>query len=335
MGLMDKIGVFGQKGKVKEIDLLKQSLDLVMREPNNPRGHIKLAEIYKRRGEKDEAILEYLRAADIYAKNGQYAEALAIYKQIPRQDSSVDHVYLKIAEVYTKMGFIGDAFLQYKNLVNYYDKQGRKDKALEVMGLMADLDPRKMPKEKKVQIFKEALNFQEEEEGPIEVYEEEKKAAFFDLHAELEKGPMVEFKGVKEVATEEKIFGFDDILQEIKETFGPSRVYPTFNYNMGVAYQEMGSLDEAIEQFKIAVETNQNPFESTRLLGLCYKEKNMLDEAGQMLAKALQMEGAPADKKLEVQYALGLIYKEQGKKEEAFQLLKEIADHDVEIADKT
>ena len=87
------------------------------------------------------------------------------------------------------------------------DKQGRKDKALEIMGLMAELDPRKIALEEKVQNLTDVLILQEVKEG------------FTDHRG-----------GSKEISTLEKVYGFEDILKELKEVTSPSLAYPNFNY---------------------------------------------------------------------------------------------------------
>jgi hypothetical protein len=68
---------------------------------------------------------------------------MAIYKKLVKQDPSADYVYLKIADIYRKMGFLGDALVQYRALAGRYESLGMKDKAAEVMKLMAQMDPRK------------------------------------------------------------------------------------------------------------------------------------------------------------------------------------------------
>ena len=94
----------------------------------------------------------------------------------------------------------------------------------------------------------------------------------------------------------EKIYGFEEIFKELKETSGPSAVDPNFNYNLGVASREMGFLDDAIEQFQIALEKEQNPFEAANMLGLCHKEKGQWEEAAQAFQKALKRGGDPPRK---------------------------------------
>src|SRR4030042_2797164 len=99
MELLNKLSSFLKKEKTREVDRLEQSLEQVVNGPGNARAHLKLAEIYQKKGEKRKAIAEYLLAAEIFAKNNQYVEAMAIYKQVPKQAPSLDHVYLKIADL--------------------------------------------------------------------------------------------------------------------------------------------------------------------------------------------------------------------------------------------
>ena len=335
MGLIDRFGNILKPGKLKDGKANEKAqekyLDLVHKEPENAKAHMKLAEIYQKRGERQRAVEEYLMAADIFAKNNFYARAMAVYKQVPKQDPSLDHVYLKIADIYKKMGFLGDALAQYRLLIQYYDRMGMKEKALEVMGLMSEVDHRKSAVAAKG--LKSGLQIPKEESdasGGAEVTTKKflggEKKDFFDLGAELETDGPAEIETVMDISTSEKLSGANDIFKELKETGGPSIVDPHFNYSMGVACREMGFLDDAIEQFQIALTQGQNPFESSSMLAFCFREKGMLDEARETLQRALKIQGISPEKRLNVKYELGLLYKAQGKTEEAFKILKEISE---------
>ncbi|MCX5908217.1 MAG: tetratricopeptide repeat protein [Deltaproteobacteria bacterium] len=314
MGFFDKFSSILGRGKTKTSDTLDHYLGLAKRDPGDAKAHLKLAEIYQKNGDKAKAISEYLVAADIFSKNNFFAQAMAIYKQVPRQDPTIDHVYIKIADIYRKMGFLGDA--------------GMKARALETMALMAELDPRKTELKEKVKDIEEGLLRQLEGEAKAlrivtpesgkEPKGVKKLEAFFDLGAELEKMESVDLKGVPEIETLDKIFGFEEIFRELKENSGPSNVDPNFNYNMGVACREMGFFEDAVEQFNMAIATGQNAFEAANLLGLLYKGRKMYEEARQVFDKALKM-------KVELKYELGLLFKEMGKAEEAIKLLKDIS----------
>jgi len=62
----------------------------------------------------------------------------------------------------------------------------------------------------------------------------------------------------------------------------------------------MGFIDEAIEQFQVALEKRQNPFESAQSLSWCYKEKGWWEEARQTLKKALLLEEITEEKTAQI-----------------------------------
>ncbi len=304
-------------------------LDLLVKEPGNAKAHLKLAEFHQKKGDKGKAISEYLLAAEIFMKNSFYARAMAIYKQIPKQDPTLDHVYLKIADIYRKMGFTGDALAQYKLLLHHYNSRGMTEKAREVLDLMLEADPEKNCLGEQTGVLPEAVRLRDPQADGSATPEPGKTGAsipqdpFFDLGAQLGAGVAPEPFAAKEVTTQ-KLSGFEDILRELKETSGPSPAYPQFNYQMGIACREMGFFDDAIEQFKIAYKKGQGSFEALHMLGLCYKDKGIWEEALESFERALKAKGIPPEKSLEAKYEKGLVYKELGKIEEAMAVMKEI-----------
>jgi Tfp pilus assembly protein PilF len=78
MGFFDKWRNSRKTGRSQADPKEKALYDLVQREPENPNAHLKLAEIYQKKGEKQRAISEYLLSADIFAKNQFYARAISI-----------------------------------------------------------------------------------------------------------------------------------------------------------------------------------------------------------------------------------------------------------------
>ncbi len=255
------------------------------------------------------------------------------YKKPTKKDSSGTPVELEVAEIYLKLGLREDAFAQVKNLVQHYNSSGRKDEALKVKALMAKMSRTKEDLEKKITNLKDVMKLEDGEariNGPKEAalpetsFGETRKDAHFDLGSELKVVQPEGLREFKEIEISEKACGFAEIFKTLKETRGPSPGNPNSNYNMGVACVEAGLIDDAIEQFQIAYEKKQNVFEAAHLLGLCFKEKSMWEEARQAFAKALRVDGISQQNILAVKYELGLIFKEQGKTEEALELLGEV-----------
>ncbi|OGP97756.1 MAG: hypothetical protein A2Z51_05530 [Deltaproteobacteria bacterium RBG_19FT_COMBO_52_11] len=343
-GILNKIvGVFRKESgnASRELEYYRK---IVKKQPKNTNAYLKMAELYNRKGEKQRAIDEYLRVAEIFSRNNLYPQAMAIYKRVLKQDPRLDHLILKIAEIYKKMGFLGDAFFQYNALLQNYSAQGMSDKIIEIMGLMTELNPGQLALEKNLKNIKEFSKFNEQMiEGKyfsdLHVSGVPAKGeSFFDLGAELEMNKPVEFCGCKEVATD-KVYGFREIFKELHEKDGPSAVYSNFNYQMGLACHEMGFIDESIEQLQIALLKGQSPFESASLLGFCYMDKGWWKEARQSFKTALRVEGAPAEKVLDIERALDVIRNEITREQEIHDPPNEIyaqaLDFDSESEEKT
>ena len=82
------------------------------------------------------------------------------------------------------------------------------------------------------------------------------------------------------------------------------------HYDLGVAYKEMGLLDEAISEFQKALRGATNRVRSIEALGLCFVEKQQLPVAATILHRALTEPGVRDDDLIGVLYLLGTISEE-------------------------
>jgi tetratricopeptide (TPR) repeat protein len=261
---------------------------------------------------------------------------MATYNNLSRKSSTEDSVYLEIADIYLKMGLREEARAQYRILLRQYETSGMRDRALKVIALLAKMDPGKTGLDKKITGFEHLPDLKEkasdialpqnpdtqEDIGP------RMKEPYFDLSAELTKEePDVPAKH-KKIGLVEKVYEIGEIFKRLREVDGPGSLNLNFNFHMGVACREGGLVEEAIEQFRIACNERQNPFEAAHLLGLCLKEKGMWEEARQAFERALQVEGISRENQLAVKCELGVVLKKQGKTEEAFKIVREISASD-------
>ena len=89
-------------------------------------------------------------------------------------------------------------------------------------------------------------------------------------------------------------------------------------FNLGVYYSDTGRVDEAIEQFKVAIRINPHYVRAYNNLGIAYTKKGMLNEAIAVYRKALSID--PLHEK--AHYNLGSVYLEQGRFDEAIHAFK-------------
>jgi tetratricopeptide (TPR) repeat protein len=194
--------------------------------------------------------------------------------------------------------------------------------------------PAPPPKEKKIvapppQIAAEAVSMPLEPEKKAKADED-----FFDLGAELQREAAAALQ--KETASEEffdlaaelsdelgsapvpvrpaepaKEQSLDDIFEEFKRGVEQqsSKEDADTHYNLGVAYKEMGLLDDAIGEFIMTPEDEPKFVQSRYMLGLCYMEKEEYQNAIGEIRNALNYAdslGFDTENGIEMHYDLGL-----------------------------
>jgi GT2 family glycosyltransferase len=105
-----------------------------------------------------------------------------------------------------------------------------------------------------------------------------------------------------------------DIFREFKkgvEQQLDSEDYDT-HYNLGIAYKEMGLIDEAIGEFQVASKDPARVIECCSMLGLCFLEKGMPQLAVKWYKKGLESPEITEDENLGLLYDLGIAYLESG-----------------------
>jgi tetratricopeptide (TPR) repeat protein len=293
-GFLSQLLLFFRRNNGKNSQKMRSLLERTIEEPMNAHVHLKLAEIYQKNGEKQKALSQYSKAAEIFCEAGQYPKGLAICKMLLKENPQEEHIKLELAQIYRKMGFLAEAFNQYHNLYCSYILAGAEDKALEMIGSMAELDPHKFTLDEKKNLGPqgpEKANGQKTNEKIAEIAPndppEKDKDSFFDLATMLEPHDPFESDKFKSVTMEEG-HDFERIYEELKRARGVDKLYYNYNYQMGLVCRKMGLIDEAIKQFKVALEKQQNPIEASKLLSQCLKDKQCREEARNSSATALK-----------------------------------------------
>jgi tetratricopeptide (TPR) repeat protein len=145
---------------------------------------------------------------------------------------------------------------------------------------------------------------------------------FFDLAAAIERELSVDAEcvvdtpvvddGGKEVDT------ITGIRQAIDQQVGADDFQT--HYQLGIAFKEMGLLDEAIGEFQQAARDPDSFMTCCSMLGLCFREKGMPQIAEKWYRKGLDKGGTgdSADEHaLGLLYDMGTLHQEQGRHEEA------------------
>jgi len=135
---------------------------------------------------------------------------------------------------------------------------------------------------------------------------------------------------------------FSGLLEEMGEPLvvvGAGQDDPETHYNLGVAFREMGLLDEAIGEFqkvlKGAGKGNYPPhfLQACSLLALCFMDKKMPAIAAKWYLRALETPSLDEEASLALQYDLGVAYEQTGDTRTALERFTEVYSQNIDFRD--
>ncbi|MGZ8383365.1 MAG: tetratricopeptide repeat protein, partial [Nitrospira sp.] len=101
-------------------------------------------------------------------------------------------------------------------------------------------------------------------------------------------------------------------------------------YALGMAYKDMGLLEEAKEEFLLSMKDSGFFVDSCLMMGLCVKEQGQSDHAVQLLEKLIADSRCRGGNAQLVRYELGLLYEKMGSRDRAIAMYQSIPSfHDV------
>lgn len=102
------------------------------------------------------------------------------------------------------------------------------------------------------------------------------------------------------------------------------------HYNLGIAYKEMGLLDEAISEFQKVSKTAEKTksyshlFQCCTLLGLCFMDKGLPKIAVRWYERALKAPGLDEEGALALRYDMGVAHEQAGNRKAALDCFMEV-----------
>ena len=151
---------------------------------------------------------------------------------------------------------------------------------------------------------------------------------FFNLAEELEKelGEEAVVDESAEISTPQGEVSLEEIFREFKkgvEQQLSAEDYET-HYNLGIAYKEMGLVDEAIGEFQLASKDPGRAVECCSMLGHCFLEKGMPQLAIKWFRKGLETPGIAELETAGMLYDLARVYQDTGDMDSAYKTFQEV-----------
>ncbi len=146
-----------------------------------------------------------------------------------------------------------------------------------------------------------------------------------DLRTELEKPPVpastFEDESLRDI--------FQEFQQSVRENL-PEEDYET-HYNLGIAYKEMGLLDEALTEFDLAARSPAFFTDAVSMTALIFKERGDMAAAMQAFLSALARLGQDDVARKGLLWELAELYEDMGDQDKAVELYLNIYDIDSEF----
>lgn len=128
---------------------------------------------------------------------------------------------------------------------------------------------------------------------------------------------------------------FQDMLQKFKQGIAENVEEEDHqsHYDLGVAFKEMGLLDEAIAEFQKALRAPANRVPTYEALGQCFIEKEQYPMAATILGRALQQPNMSENQLVGVLYLLGRCAQQRGQRDAAIEYYQRVFVVDIQFQD--
>ena len=273
---------------------IKDYVKIVELDPADVRSRQKLAELYVRTNKNTEAYEQYESIAKYFASNGFHLKAIAIYKQMQRLDPSQVSLFSRLAELNEKQGLIGNAMTEYRNLVDYYGRNGMIADEIKTLEKMRDLDLNNL--NVRVKLAEVYANNDRKDDG----------------YSELE--------SVLDILSEKGDF---DKIFKLYKMFLP--LYPQNNklqMGLALAFYEKGDYKRGITILENLLNEKPDNADLLRLLGRGYADVEQWPQARNVFQRLLEKD--PTD--LDIRESLIKCEIDSGRNEEALTELEEWKD---------
>jgi tetratricopeptide (TPR) repeat protein len=314
--------------------------------PDDPEAHQALGEALIEAGERERGIEELDIATGGFEAAGDLDQARDLVDEILRLDPNSIRHRQKAVEYAFKGGDKAKLIDAYLELADTLLRADVPDKARAVYERVAEHDPGNQRARAALSMFAPAVD-RTKPEGKVKAkdakmtvrQDADNDGDFVDLGSMILDGVEDERDTRMKVADEEPTGDeeqdFQEMLARFKQGIDENIDEADFqsHYDLGVAFKEMGLLDEAIAEFQRALRSPEGKLRTSEALGVCFFEKGAHTVAESILRRGLELAAAGDQERLGVLYWLGRALEEQGNPAEARDLYGRVFAVDIRFRD--
>ncbi len=301
-------------------------------DPDSAQRHVALGEALTEVGQRERALEELDIALGLFERGGDWRSAAGLVDEIIRLDpNSVRHHQKRVEHAY-RSGDKHRLVETYLGLGDALVRAGVLERAQMVYKRVLEHDPHSPQ-------AKQALAAL----APAHPAEPVAKAAkpegeFIDLGAlvledELAMDTRMRVEDEEPTGDEERDFA--EMLSQFKRGIEANIAEEDWqaHYDLGVAFKEMGLLDEAIAEFQKALRSAAGRLRTAEALGTCFFDKGQFSVAATVMRRAIETDPSGDEAKIGLLYWLGRCGEEMGKHADAIACYQRVFALDIRFQD--
>ena len=305
--------------------------DRLANTPNDPFAHRALGEGLIVAGSKDRGLYELELALAGFENRQDWGRSTDVLRELMRLDPNRIWYYQKRVELAYRSGEkprLVDAYLE---LGDVLVRVGSLEKALAVYGRVLEHDRANEFAQAALDVL-QPVKTADVVQPPVssapgvaevdeEMEEETPEDEYVDLGAlVLEPRPVRDTRiRIEDEPTGDEARDFELMLEQFKAALEESLTDEDYqaHYDLGVAFKEMGLLDEAIAEFQKALRAPEGRLRTSEALGVSFYEKGQYSVAEAILRRAVDGISGLDDEKIGLLYWLGRSTESLGRVPEA------------------
>jgi tetratricopeptide (TPR) repeat protein len=306
-------------------------------DPDDPDRHVSLGEALLETGQRDRGLEELDIALKLFEGRNEWIRATGMADEIVRlEPNSVRH-HQKRVELAYRSGEKPRLTDAYVGLGDALVRTGVLERARLVYQRVLEHDPDSV-------LAREALANLEPAPGqapPPAGRAKERAAAgedYVDLGAlilEDEPGRDTRMRVQDEEPTGDEEKDFQEMLAQFKRGIEANIEEEDWqaHYDLGVAFKEMGLLDEAIAEFQKALRSPAGRMRTAEALGACFYEKGQFSVSSTVMRRAVETDPSGDESKIGLLYWLGRCEEEMKRVPEALAFYQRVFALDIRFQD--
>jgi tetratricopeptide (TPR) repeat protein len=317
--------------------------ELIRLDPNGVRYHQKRVEIGFRSGDRSRLVDSYLELADALLRVGAMDKALAVYRRVSEHDPGNQRALAALDALTSPEDELPpipppEPAPTARGAAGLSDVAEEADQAVDAM-FEAPPAPAAPGRPAPPPAVPPGADRKQRKSVPA-ARVPEPTGDFIDLGALVQEDDRVKDTRMRvedEEPTGDEQKDFQEMLSAFRRGIDENIDAEDYqaHYDLGVAFKEMGLLDEAIAEFQKALRSPEGRLKTSEALGTAFFEKGQYAIAEAILKRAVESLGATDDEQIGLIYWLGRSQEAQGKAEVSIANYQRVLAVDIGFQDVT